>query len=341
MLKKEENVPIGAHTTFGIGGTVRYLVQAQEEADIPDAVALVRQTGLPLVLLGEGSNSIFSGGALDAVVVKILIPGFSIVGETETYADMKIGAGEHWDDIVARAVDAGLSGIEAMSAIPGTAGATPFQNVGAYGQEIKDTLVSVRAYDTKKGLFVELANAECAFGYRDSIFRSGEKGRHIISSIMLRLSKLPPKMPDYPGVKKYFHEKGITTPSLAEIRTAIIDIRKTKLPDPREVKNAGSFFKNPIVEAGVAETIKAEHPALIAFPTDNGMLKLSAGWLIEHAGLKGVEFGPIRVYEKNALVLINTGNATGADLEKAKNAIIETVKATFDVTLDPEPIFIQ
>lgn len=340
MVEKLENVPLGAHTTFGIGGTARHFLCVTDEPSLREAALFAKQSGLPLVILGEGSNSIFRDGEIDAVVAKIELPGFTITEDDDTLATITVGAGERWDDVVERSVSLGLAGIEAMSAIPGTAGATPFQNVGAYGQEIKDTLVSLRAYDTSEDTFVEFANTECKFGYRDSIFRSGEPGRYIITSITLRLSKAALKMPDYPGVKKHFEAKGIVNPTLREIRDAIIEIRASKLPDPKCIKNAGSFFKNPIVDTTIAEGLKDKYPVIVMFPGGEGKTKLSAGWLIEHAGLKGSSIGPIKVYEHNALVLTNVGNATCDELEYAATEIIKKVKEKFGVILEQEPVFI-
>ncbi|MCU0660271.1 MAG: UDP-N-acetylmuramate dehydrogenase [Candidatus Pacebacteria bacterium] len=341
MLEKEENALIGSHTSFGVGGRVAYLVRIKTEAAIPRAIALAKQEGLPLYYLGQGSNTLFGDGLVAAVVLKIEISGFTVASETDVYADILIGAGENWDSVVKQAIDRGLSGIEAMSAIPGTSGATPFQNVGAYGQEIKDTLISVRAYDTKTEAFVSLSNAECKFGYRDSVFRSGEKNRYVITSITLRLSKKPPCVPEYPGVQNYFAEKGIAVPTLHDIREAIIAIRSTKLPDPKRIRNAGSFFKNPIVSTMTVIALKQSYPDIVSHPTADGMMKLSAGWLIERAGLKGCSFGTVGIYEKNALVLINKGDATFADVMAAKEYVIEKVKDSFGIELEPEPICIQ
>lgn len=341
MLEKEDNAAIGVHTSFGVGGQVAHLVRIKTEDDIPPAIKFAREAALPVQYLGEGSNTLFGDGLVNAVVLKIEISGFAVISETGEYADIMIGAGERWDSVVERAVGLGLSGIEAMSAIPGTAGATPFQNVGAYGQEIQDTLTAVRAYDTKTERFVVLSNAECEFGYRDSIFKHGEKNRYVVASITLRLSKSPPRMSEYPGVKSYFEDRGITAPTVSQIREAIIAIRSAKLPDPKRVRNAGSFFKNPVVPIATAEMLRRSYPTMVAHPAGDGMVKLSAGWLIEHADLKGHSFGSVGVYDNNALVLINEGGATFADVVAAKDIVVEKVRERFGIVLEPEPMFVS
>jgi UDP-N-acetylmuramate dehydrogenase len=285
--------------------------------------------------LGGGSNLVFPDGVLDVLALRIELLGFTIVDENDEYADVEIGAGENWDSIVARAVEMGLSGIEAMSAIPGTAGATPVQNVGAYGQEIKDTLLSVRVFGTHDFSLKTLSNAECKFAYRDSIFKSEQKGKYIITSITLRLSKKPPLMPNYKGVKEFFGQ--IENPTLAQIRDAIIAIRKVKLPDPKETPNVGSFFENPIVEKSVADELKNIYPSMPSFDVGDGNVKIPAGWLIENAGLKGKDFGMISTYANNALVLVNNGQATRADIERVRDEIIKTVFDKFGITLEQEP----
>lgn len=340
-MKKLENVEMKNYTTMGVGGTVAHFFHIETPGDIREAVEISKKENIPIVVLGEGSNMIFHDNNLNAIVLKIEIPGFEVLKEDDTSVEIKIGAGENWDAVVARAVEMDYSGIEALSAIPGTTGATPFQNVGAYGQEIKNVIESVEAYDMKKNSFVILANAECAFAYRDSIFRSSEQGRYIITSLVLKLSKFPPNVPNYPGVKKYFEENGNSNPTLQEIRNAIIEIRANKLPDPKIIKNNGSFFKNPICDSVLVHELLKKYPDMTNYPAGENKTKLSAGWLIENCGLKGKDFGEMKIYENNALVLVNKGNANFADLEKAKDFVVSEVKNKFGVTLEPEPVFVN
>ena len=339
-MRTIESAPIGEYTTFRLGGRVRVLFHAESEADIMECAREAKRRNLPLVILGEGSNVIFKGDAVEVAVAKMELKGFSVLSEDNASTSIMVGAGERWDDVVARTVDMGLAGIEAMSAIPGTAGATPVQNVGAYGQEIRDTLVSVRAYDTRADQFVALSNQNCKFGYRDSIFRSSEKGRYIIASVVLRLSKGKPTIPKYPDLERHFAEKHISTPTVQEIREAVIAIRRAKLPDPKVTWNAGSFFKNPVLRTDDVEHLKRICPDVPTYPAEKGMTKVSAGWLIERAGLKGKDFGRIRVYERNALVLVNKGDATYSDLLTAQELITREIRERFGVALESEPVLV-
>jgi UDP-N-acetylmuramate dehydrogenase len=343
-MKIEENVNIKEHSTFKVGGQFRYFFLLTDKEEIREIQDFAEEKNLPILFLGSGSNVVFRDGVLDVIAVQVKLSGFVVLRDEETHMDIEIGAGEDWDSVVAQAVGMDLAGIEAMSAIPGTAGATPVQNVGAYGQEIKDTLISVEVYNLEKQIFENLSHEECEFKYRDSIFKhappAGGKGRYVITKVRLRLSKFPPTMPHYPGVKKYFEERGNVSPSLQEIRQAIIDIRSVKLPDPKEVANVGSFFKNAIVLADIAEDLKIKNPSLTTFPVDDNLTKIPAGWLVENAGLKGKEFGHVSVYAHNALVLVNDGKATFEDVIHAKNEIVETVYSKFGIRLETEPEFI-
>lgn len=339
MIKIEEHAHLRFHSAMRIGGTARYFAVAKTVDEVENAVSLSTNLGMPLIVLGSGSNMIWKEDELSCFVLKPDIRGFDVVKEDETSATITIGAGENWDDTVAKVVGIHLSGIEAMSAIPGTVGATPVQNVGAYGQEIKDTLVSLEAFDTKEKKIVTLTNADCRFRYRDSIFKSEEKGRYIILSVTLALSKLPPTVPAYPGVAKYFEEKGIGAPTLHDIRDAIIEIRKGKLPDPSIIPNCGSFFENPIVEKVLFDEIKSRFPEVKYFDLPDGRVKIPAGWLVEEAGFKDAMLGNghIKVHDKNALVLTNGGDATFDDLLAAKEAIQKKVKEMFGIELEVEP----
>lgn len=339
MLEVREYVDIREHTTLKVGGQFRYFIELSDPDDLPELYNFAKEKSLPIHILGGGSNMVFPDGVFECVVAKIEFCGFEIMNETDEYADLKIGAGERWDYVVECAVAVGLSGIEAMSAIPGTTGATPVQNVGAYGQEIKDTLISVDVFDIKNGIFKTLSNIDCMFSYRNSIFKGDAKGKYVITTVTLRLSKLPPTIPNYPGVKKYFLEKSINNPTLFQIREAIIDIRKNKLPNPNEISNAGSFFKNPMVSKVIAHALKEQYPNVTLFPNGD-VVKVPAGFLIEQAGLKGKNFGSVSIYANNALVLVNNGTATQADVSYAKDQIIKIVFDKFGITLETEPEFV-
>jgi UDP-N-acetylmuramate dehydrogenase len=324
-----------------MGGSAAYFADLNTVEDVEEFVRFSQEKNLPLIVLGGGSNIIFPDDReLLACVGRINVKGFEVLHDKEEEVVLKIGAGENWDDIVRKTVERGLSGLEALSAIPGTAGATPVQNVGAYGQEIAQTLLSLEAFDIEAKKVAELSKEECKFSYRDSIFKHEAKGRYIILSLILKLSKKSPQIPDYPGVKSFFEKKGIENPSVSEIREAIIEIRSLKLPDPKDIASCGSFFKNPIVEKGIADTIKARYQNAVVYPLADGKAKIGAGWMIDSLGLKGKRFGGVEIYPHNALVLTNVGNATRKDLIEAVEFIKGEVKAAFGVEIEPEPVWI-
>ena len=343
MLKILEYVDIKNYSTFKIGGQFRYFTLISSISDLKSFHIIIQNDlifkNIPIFILGGGSNIVFSDGLLDVFALKNEIKGFEIISETDEYIDIKVGAGEIWDDIVKKTVDMNLSGLEALSAIPGTVGAGPVQNIGAYGSEIKDTLLEVEVFDIKNGEIFNISNKDCKFRYRDSIFKNEARGKYIIVSVTYRLEKSasPSKVFSYPGVMKYFDDKRIENPTLKQIREAIIDIRSKKLPNPKDIPNVGSFFKNPIVENNIADGIKVKYPEIKFFPIGEKYVKIPAGWLIENAGLKGKSLGSISVYDKNALVLVNNGNATKDDLLKAKNEIIKIVEEKFGIILEQEP----
>lgn len=337
----DNTIDISTYTTFKLPAYTHNMV-VFTGGDIKE---LVESIDNKLFVLGGGSNIILPKDMTSYTVLKIENKGIEKESDDENSVILKVASGEIWDDVVAYTVDHNYSGIEALSAIPGTCGATPVQNVGAYGQEIKDVLVSIDAYDTQAGEMVSITNTECEFSYRMSRFKKDWKGKYIITHITLKLSKNPPTLPDYPGVKKYFEDK--INPTLQDIRDAIIEIRWSKLPKPSVVPNCGSFFENPIVDKSIADTIKNDYPNMPTFSVPKrpdllgknkiDLVKIPAGWLIENAGLKGANFGSVGTYEKNALVLVNLGSATQDDVINARDQIISTVYDKFGITLESEP----
>ena len=341
MLKIEENVDIKNYSTFKIGGQFRYFVEISNPNYLPEIYKFAEEKNLPVFILGGGSNMVFPDGVYDRVVAEIRFCGFEVVSDMDEYADIKVGAGEEWDYVVKSMVSVGLSGVEAMSAIPGTCGATPVQNVGAYGQEIKDTLISVEVFDTTDHTIKVLSNADCKFAYRDSIFKGEARGRYVITAITMRLWKNKQiTIPNYPGVKRYFLDNNINNPTLEEVRDAVIEIRKSKLPDPKDIPSAGSFFKNTIVSKDKADSLKKDYPDMVLFQVDENHFKVPSGFLIEKAGLKGKNFGTISSYANNAMVLVNNGGATRADVERVRDEIIKIISDKFGVTLEAEPEFV-
>jgi UDP-N-acetylmuramate dehydrogenase len=319
-----------------LGGLARYVAEVKTKDDLAAAVAFAREQGLPWFVLGGGSN-VVARGDYEGLIILNRIRGFERVAEDVYSATYRIGAGEVWDSVVERLVQAGLGGVEAMSAIPGYAGAAPIQNAGAYGQEIADTLVELEALDTDRGEFVFLSAADCGFSYRNSIFKDPVARHHIISSVTLRLGKGLLGPPSYPSLVQYLEDNAIAAVSPAAVREAVIAIRASKLPDPQDVANAGSFFKNPVVDKALAEQVLARFPDLPCWEMPGGRVKLAAGWLIDQTGLKGHSAYGLQVYPKNALVVVNLYAQTGADLERFTSEVIAAVHEKFGIKLEQEP----
>lgn len=324
-----------------LGGIVKYLAEITQRSEIEEAVGWAVEHRAPPLMIGGGSNIIWRDEGFDGLLLINRIMGYEEFAEDETNVYVTIGAGENWDEVVERTVDAGLTGIEALSLIPGTAGATPIQNVGAYGQEIANTLVSIEAYDLHTRSFVTIPAADCAFGYRTSRFKTTDRDRFLIASITLHLMKQNPAPPFYRAVAEYLaakHRGNTYTPE--DIRRAVIDIRSHKLPDPERIANNGSFFANPLVSSGDLINIQVNYPDIPHWETaDPEVVKVPAAWLIEQAGFKDFhddETG-MATWPKQPLVLINERAKTTADLLKFKQKIVSAVQAKFGITLEQEP----
>jgi len=334
----EENVSAKDFSTFKVGGTIRYSCSIRTDEDLQEAIRFAENKTIPLIMIGEGSNTIWKDGESAVLVASFKTKNISLILDDKDFVIWEVDAGINWDMLVERSVSQGLYGIECMSGIPGTIGAAPIQNIGAYGQEIKDVLVSARVYDLVEKRFKVLDHSECNFSYRNSIFKTTEKGRYIISSVTIRFSKKKTNKPHYESLQRYFDEKRIIDPTLPDIRNAVLEIRSTKLPDLRKIPNCGSFFENPIIALEQANLLKKKYPDIKIFPTEEKeLVKISAGWLIEKAGFKEKEMGNIVVYKNNALVLTNKGDATYDELLKAKDQIASKVKEMFGIELEMEP----
>lgn len=347
-FKIQHDVELSGLTTMKIGGKAQYFVEATEVAQLQEIFAWIKKEKLDYLILSGGSNTIFGDGYFKGVVVLINIKGFEVVEDQKDFAIIKIASGEGWDEAVAKTIELGLAGMEALSGIPGKTGAAPYQNIGAYGQEIKDTLQQVEVFDTESMEISYLSNTDCEFGYRDSVFKSSQKGRYIITQVYFKLSKAKPGVPDYKDVRKYFEERKISDPSLGEIRQAILEIRRHKFVDPSIMPNSGSFFKNPVVEANVAEELMKLYPEIKPFPQDNkifptpdGKYKVAAGWLIQELGFKGKDFGKVRVDPSHALVLENKDHATQTELLELVDKIRQAAKDKFGIDLEPEPVIVK
>ncbi|MBC7565317.1 UDP-N-acetylmuramate dehydrogenase [Candidatus Saccharibacteria bacterium] len=337
-MEVHTNIPLKNFTTMKLGGPARFMVEARSTQEVQTVYDNAAAKNLPIFILGGGSNVIARDEGFAGIVIRVRIPGFDVVANDLNTTTIKIGAGENWDSITKRTVDMHLSGIEAMSWIPGTAGAAPVQNIGAYGQEIADTLISLEAYDTQTKSFVVLQNEFCGFAYRDSIFRGDQKGRYIITSITLKLSKNLPQPPFYDTLQSYFDTHSIRIFTQETVRDAVIAIRTDKLPDPTLTPNTGSFFKNAIVENWRLTELKQKYPDMKVFDMGNGSSKIPTGWLIEQTGLKGKLLHGMRVHDKNALVLINESATGYADLVAARDEIIGAVRDTFRIQIEQEPL---
>ena len=332
------NILLKDFTTMRLGGPAAFMAEARTPEEVAEIYRQAKSQSLPVFVLGGGSNVVANDDGYNGIVLRMCIPGFEVIANDLNTTTIKIGAGESWDETVKRIVDMRLSGVSALSAIPGTTGAAPVQNIGAYGQEIADTLQSLDAYDSKTDSFVTLQNAECEFAYRDSIFRGLETGRYVITSITLKLSKNNPQPPFYNALQQYFDEHNIQSFTQETVRNAVSDIRKNKLPDPKILPNTGSFFKNVIVDKWKVDELRTTYPDMPAYEMSDGTYKLSTGWLIEQTGLKGTTLHGMRVHDKNSLVLINESATSYHDLVLAREEIIGKVRDKFAVQIVQEPL---
>jgi UDP-N-acetylmuramate dehydrogenase len=332
------NIPLKNYTTMRLGGNARFMTEVHTAEDVAIVCKNANTQNLPIFILGGGSNVIVRDEGFEGIVIRNRIPGFEVIADDSMGTTIKVGAGENWDEVVKRTVDLNLSGIEALSAIPGTAGAAPVQNIGAYGQEIADTLVSLEAYDIQDDKFVLLSSVDCGFSYRHSIFRGDSTGRYVITSITLKLYKAAPQPPFYKAIQDYFEEHGITIYTPGAIRDAVTIIRTDKLPDPAITPNTGSFFKNAIIEDWQLNDLRKEYPDIPTYDMSDGHYKVPTGWLIEQTGLKGKTIHGMHIHDKNALVLINESAKRYADLAAARDEIIGAVRDQFHIMIEQEPL---
>jgi len=336
----QNNVSLAPYSTMGLGGRAAYLADVQTRMDILEALTWAQTHNLPAILIGGGSNIIWQDSGFPGLVLINHIQRFEVFEEDDVNVYLTIGGGEGWDSVVERSVAAGLTGIEALSLIPGTAGAVPIQNVGAYGQDISQTLVSIEAFDAQAKDFVIVPATDCNFGYRTSRFKTTDRNRFFISAITLHLTKGMPEPPFYPEVADYFAEHSITQPKPADLRQAVVAIRSSKLPDPQIVKNCGSFFANPTVPIGQVVQIQADQDMLVPnWPAANNMVKVSAAWLIERAGFKNIHDSAsgMATWPQQPLVFVNEHAQTTADLLSFKQKVVDAVQKKFGIRLVQEP----
>lgn len=338
-MRFREHIPLAPYTTFKIGGPARWFAEALTEADILEAVEFARSRSVPLFPLGGGSNLLVSDAGFPGLVLRIGLRGIEQRGDW-----FEVAAGEGWDDFVSHAVDLDFAGIECLAGIPGTMGGTPIQNVGAYGQEVSETVVSVRALNLATLTFEEFSNAACWFSYRRSIFNSTERGKHIVTRVGYRLRKDGEPKIAYADLKRHFQD--CAAPSLREVSDAVRAIRRGKgmyivAGDP-DCRSAGSFFKNPIVSAAQYQRIAAQEEIDVPkYPASDGAVKIPAAWLLERAGFhKGFAMGEAGISTRHTLALVNRGSAKAADIFTLRDRIIAEVEARFGIRLEPEPVLV-
>ena len=332
MIRIYEDIDISERNSFHVHQRAKRVVEFDRAEELPELFARYKPESW--YVLSGGNNILFTQD-IEPLLITPCDDRIEIVAESDSAVRVKVGAGVEWDDLVAWSVERGLWGIENLSLIPGKAGAAPVQNIGAYGVEAKDAIRNVEMYFVEGGNFITLAAEHCGFGYRESVFKHTLKGRVIITAIEVELSKIENPRLGYGDVIREVEARGGAT--LANIRDAICSIRRSKLPDTAVLGNAGSFFKNPIVEKEVAERLLAEYPDMPSYPAqEEGKIKLAAGWLIDKAGLKGYKEGNVGVHERQALVLVNLGGATGGEVIAFARKVVAKVYDKFGIEISPE-----
>jgi UDP-N-acetylmuramate dehydrogenase len=343
----EQNVPLQAHNSFGIVAKARSLVRVAGEEDVLRLLADPELGARAKFVLGGGSNIVLTGD-VKQVVLKVEVMGRRVLEDGPKATIVETGAGENWHSVVGWTLDQGFPGLENLALIPGTMGGSPVQNIGAYGVELQDRFESLDAIDLSTGRTFTLDAAQCAFGYRDSVFKHeaaqggdfGLAGKALILRVRLRLPKPWKPVLGYADLERKIKETGISQPSARQIYDWVCAIRSVKLPDPRVIGNAGSFFKNPTVTEDQCSDIIAREPGIVHYPMPDGTIKLAAGWLIDACGWKGKSVGNAGVYDKQALVLVNRGGATGGEVVTLARAIQTSVYERFGIRLEPEPVVV-
>jgi UDP-N-acetylmuramate dehydrogenase len=344
-LELQEQVALGPRTTLGVGGAARYFVEARTEAELASALGWAKQRGVDVRVLGGGSNLVVADAGFDGLVLAVALRGLGFSSE-QGDALLSAGAGEPWDAVVERAVARGLAGLEGLSGVPGSTGATPIQNVGAYGQEVAETVASVRVIDRSTLQARELSAKECRFAYRDSFFKSEAPERYVVSAVRFALCQREPAKAHYPDLQRELDRRQLASPTLSELRACVLAVRaeKSMLLDPRDPngRSCGSFFLNPILSAADAARVQqlAAPLAPPSYPQPDGRVKLAAGWLIEQSGFqRGLRRGNVGLSSKHALAIVAHDGATATEVADLSRNIQAGVQARFGVSLTPEPNF--
>lgn len=331
----KEDFSLHSFNTFHIDSVARYFTEVNSLESISELITTGKLNETPFLFLGGGSNLLFTGN-FKGIVVHIKNRGIDVIERIEDSVLVRTQAGENWHEFVTFCVGQGFGGLENLSLIPGNVGSCPIQNIGAYGVEVKDTIKSIEAIDLQTGELLVFSNAECRFGYRDSIFKKDLKGKFVIWSVTFELKLNPEVHLEYGAIKQELSDMGIGNPTISDVSKAVCAIRQKKLPDPKLLGNAGSFFKNPTVNIKFAEKLLESFPKLVSYKTGEDSVKLAAGWLIEQCGWKGFREGDAGVHENQALVLVNYGNATGSNILTLAHRIQNSVYERFGVKLEME-----
>ncbi|WP_285060007.1 UDP-N-acetylmuramate dehydrogenase [Pedobacter ginsengisoli] len=334
MSVLQESISLKPYNTFGIPVNARYFAEIVNEGDLVQLLNSDLIGEQKLLILGGGSNILFTED-FNGLVIKVSIPGIKSIEDGNDVV-VTSGAGVVWNDLVQYCVQQGFGGIENLSLIPGTVGASPIQNIGAYGVELKDVFESCVAYEIATAKTKVFTYKDCQFGYRDSIFKNELKNQYIITSVSLRLNKIPDVNIQYGAIKDELANRNISSPTISDVSAVVSDIRVSKLPDPSTIGNAGSFFKNPIIDQTQFDLILKQFPEIVHYPAPNGRVKLAAGWLIEQCGFKGIISGETGTWRNQALVLVNHGHATGQEVYSFSEQIVVAVDAKFHVKLERE-----
>ncbi|XGC80285.1 UDP-N-acetylmuramate dehydrogenase [Bdellovibrio bacteriovorus] len=335
-MQVQPNISLNSYNTLGLRSEAELFTELHSPVDLQKLINDSAIRKLPWNILGGGSNLVLPS-LVRGLVLKVANTGHEVLGDDKDYWFVKVQAGEVWNDFVQGTLQKGIYGLENLSLIPGTAGASPIQNIGAYGVEVKDSIFEVHCLDLKTGEDKVFTNKECRFSYRDSFFKQEGAGRYLVWDVTFRLPKNNVLHLEYGDIRKELERLGLSNEP-RHIANAVINIRQSKLPDPRVIGNAGSFFKNPIVPKSTRDALLERHTDLVSFPYQTEHFKLAAGWLIDRAGWKGKMLGPVGMYEKQALVLVNHGGASADDVWKLANQVTTDVKSLFGVEIEPEPI---
>jgi UDP-N-acetylmuramate dehydrogenase len=338
-MKLQRNEPLRHYNTLALQATAEAFTTVTSDAELLEALAWARQQKLPVVPLGEGSNVVLAGD-VRALVVRLKSRGIQVLDSTGNAITLRVAAGESWHELVQWSLQAGYYGLENLALIPGTVGAAPIQNIGAYGVELQSTLLRVHARKITDDSEVVMERKECEFGYRDSVFKRGLKDQLVITAVDFQLSLIPQINITYPALAKYFDESEVTEPTPQAVFEAVVKIRSSKLPNPALQPNAGSFFKNPLLSPQTTKKLFEKSPGLPRYPQEDGRVKVPAAWLIDHCGWKGVRRGNLGVHDQHALVLVNYGSESGESGENLLALATEVTNSVYDkfgVVLEIEP----